>query len=144
MPEMRPSERRRGGSPRSTWGTDDVTTSRTGTAKWLALRTKLIRTRDLFCVYCNRELDPKARRGFPNAIELDHVEPVALRPDLEYDEDNLVLACYVCNRSKGNRVAPGAPNAGYDVNGVRIPDPRVRCRVHDPIKASCPHSGVLK
>jgi len=31
----------------------------------------------------------------------------------------------------------------FDLHGMRILDPTIQCRVHSPIKASCPHSGSL-
>ena len=31
----------------------------------------------------------------------------------------------------------------FDIYGMRILDPTVKCKVHSPIKASCPHSGSL-
>ena len=31
----------------------------------------------------------------------------------------------------------------YDLYGMRLLDPTVKCKVHSPIKASCPHSGSL-
>ncbi len=120
-----------------------MTTSRTGTSRWLKVRAKLIRTRPHTCHWCRRRLNATASRGAEGAIEIDHLEPVALRPDLEFDEDNLVLACRRCNRSKGHGTAPGVPTV-YDIHGIRIIDPTVTCRFHSPIKASCPHCGSLR
>ncbi|NNM45140.1 HNH endonuclease [Knoellia koreensis] len=80
-----------------------MSTSRTGTAQWKRLRTRLLRARDHTCHWCGRALRQTAARGEVDAIEIDHVLPVATHPQLEFDESNLVLACYGCNRSKGKR-----------------------------------------
>lgn len=102
-------------------------TSRTGTAQWKRMRARLIRERPHFCHWCSKALDHRAPRGAPNAIEVDHLVPVSLRPDLADELSNLTLACYPCNRSKGNRAQPG---------GRR----QVTCAFHDPLTTTCPHS----
>jgi hypothetical protein len=93
------------------------------------------------CHWCRRNLDRTAPRGAVNAIEFDHLLPVAGWPELEYDVDNVVLSCYGCNRRKGDRLGLGDV---VDIHGMRIIDPSVKCKVHDPNLATCPHSGSLK
>lgn len=106
-----------------------MATSRTGTAAWKRMRTTLIRTRDHICHWCGKPLDPAAPKGSPNAIELDHVVPVSLHPDLAHEPSNLALVCHPCNRSKGNRAQPKASRQA-----------RTTCAFHDPITSTCPHS----
>ena len=118
-----------------------MATSRTGESKWINTRARLIRTRVHACHWCGVVLEASAPKGTPDSIEMDHVMPVTRGGD--DSDDNLTLACHPCNRRKSNNVAPGAPRSGYDINGMLILDPRVTCKVHPVIKASCPHSGSL-
>jgi 5-methylcytosine-specific restriction endonuclease McrA len=39
-------------------------------------------------------------------LEIDHFLPVAQRPELKADYDNLLLVCPVCNVVKGSRALP--------------------------------------
>jgi len=55
------------------------------------------------CVYCLERETWVHRVGHFHA---DHFQPVALRPDLELDYDNLVYACHVCNAIKQDLAAP--------------------------------------
>lgn len=122
-----------------------MATSRTGTTRWLNLRARLIRTRPHICHWCQRALNPKAAPLDDGAIQIDHLLPYSRHAELQYDEDNCVLSCRPCNRSKSNGAAPGLPaSAGVDEHGIRILDPRVVCTVHRPIRATCPHSGALR
>ena len=115
-------------------------TNRTATARWKRLRRTLIKTRAHECHWCGLELDPAAPRGARTAIEIDHLEPVALRPDLAHDEANLVLTCHPCNRSKGDREAPGPRR-------TVVRREAVVCRVHGDganLTPACPCSGALR
>lgn len=105
-----------------------MATSRTGTAQWKRLRARLIRERSHVCHWCGKALDPQAPRGASNAIEVDHVVPVSLRPDLAAELSNLVLVCHPCNRSKGARQHPKAGRS------------TVVCAFHSPAESTCPHS----
>lgn len=80
-----------------------MATSRTGTGSWMRLRLRLLRTRPHICHHCQRMLDPDAPPRTPASIEIDHLEPVALAPELALDPENCVLSCYGCNRAKGSR-----------------------------------------
>lgn len=79
------------------------TTPRTATTRWKRIRTRLIRTRTHQCHHCGTALDPKAKRGEPGAIEIDHLIPHVQRPDLAHDPNNLVLSCQPCNLAKGGK-----------------------------------------
>lgn len=77
--------------------------TRTSSARWKRLRSRVIRTRPHRCHWCYRDLDPKARFTEPNAIQVDHVRPVKTYPELAWDEANLVLSCPGCNNAKRAR-----------------------------------------
>ena len=120
-----------------------------GTHAWRLLRAKALKQLPLICVACKRELDPTARRCTPTAPELDHILPAAAGGTDTLD--NVQWMCHPCNRRKSDRRPGAVPKAGavydhrtYDVHGVPILDPRVVCKIHSPILASCPHSGSLK
>lgn len=48
------------------------------------------------CHYCNKWVDA-------SIITLDHIKSRSNRPDLRYDLNNLVPACYSCNMAKGSQ-----------------------------------------
>lgn len=104
-----------------------MATSRTGTAQWKRTRARLIRERAHVCHWCGKTLDQTAPRGSVDAIEVDHLVSVLLRPDLANDLSNLALSCHPCNRSKGKRSQPKARTA-------------IVCAFHDPPTWTCPHS----
>ena len=52
------------------------------------------------CVYCGVDVVHN-RLGFAT-LEWDHLLPCALFPDLVNDEDNILLACQLCNRLKSD------------------------------------------
>lgn len=55
------------------------------------------------CVYCLEREQWVHRTGHFHA---EHFQPVAQRPDLELEYDNLVYACHVCNAVKRDRAVP--------------------------------------
>ncbi len=55
------------------------------------------------CVYCLRREQWELARGI---FHIDHFLPVAHRPDLVTDYDNLLYVCASCNFAKGDRVVP--------------------------------------
>jgi hypothetical protein len=55
------------------------------------------------CVYCLRR-EKWGRVG--GELQIDHFLPVAQRPDLTADYDNLLLVCPTCNMAKGRRSTP--------------------------------------
>lgn len=60
--------------------------------EWAALRTAVFQRDDFTCRYCG------ARGG---RLECDHVHPVSRGGDHSFE--NLVTACFRCNRSKRNK-----------------------------------------
>ena len=66
------------------------------------------------CGYC---LTTERITGAP--MEIDHIIPHSLGGPTE--EDNLWLACSMCNDHKGNQIAATDPETG---EGVRLFDPR--------------------
>ena len=55
------------------------------------------------CVYC---LPREAWTLISGAYAIDHFVPVASRPDLEAEYDNLLYACIPCNLAKGSSETP--------------------------------------
>ena len=88
-------------------------TSRTANGRWKRFRQSVIRNAGTnpACHWCGGMLNPRAARGEMGAIEVDHIVPYVQRPDLEFDRGNVVLSCHPCNRSKGQRDAPGMPDS---------------------------------
>lgn len=111
-------------------------TNRTAQGKWKNKRRAMIttakRTGQLQCAICGRPLDPDAPRCTPNAIELDHIVPVA-RGGTD-DDENLALLCFPCNRAKSDGTTPATTK-----------HKRTKwCRVHrNKATESCPHSGSI-
>lgn len=67
--------------------------------KRVTTRARLFKTQSGICVYCGREI-----KGKPS---LDHIVPVDIctKEDLEImGDNNFVVCCKRCNKSKGNRV----------------------------------------
>lgn len=81
------------------------TRKRTGerrTARWARLSARLRRMQP-FCTAC----------GSRDDLTVDHVVPLAARPDLAYRIDNLQVLCRKCNSRKGTRETLGGdPPAG--------------------------------
>lgn len=67
--------------------------------KWLATRRQWFKLNPKTyyeCNYCGRWLEP-------NETTLDHVKSRSRHPELRFNLDNLVPACYSCNYKKGSR-----------------------------------------
>lgn len=60
--------------------------------EWRVIRDRIFRRDDYTCHYCGE-------RG--RKLECDHVMPVARGG--RHDDDNLVTACFACNRSKRDK-----------------------------------------
>lgn len=58
---------------------------------------------DFRCVYCLEREQWVHRTGH---FHTDHFQPVAQRPDLDGEYDNLVYACHVCNALKRDQTVP--------------------------------------
>lgn len=90
-----------------------------GTTRWQRLRAQLYerdRRACAPCWICGQPIDYRAAPGSPDAWEPDHVQPVALRPELAFDPGNIRPAHASCNRSRGaNRGAPsiGSPSRDW-------------------------------
>lgn len=68
------------------------------TNKWLYTRSKWIKAHKsdtYICHYCRRVL-------MPNELTLDHMIARSRAPQMRHDMQNLVPACYKCNRLKGS------------------------------------------
>jgi 5-methylcytosine-specific restriction endonuclease McrA len=68
------------------------------TQEWKQLRLLAIERYGLICVHCGRENS----RKYP--INIDHIKPRKLFPELALDINNLQPLCGPCNKRKGNRV----------------------------------------
>ena len=68
------------------------------TPEWLELRGRAIARYGRVCLCCGREQS----KGFP--INIDHVKPRKLFPELALDIENLQPLCGPCNKSKGNSI----------------------------------------
>ena len=55
------------------------------------------------CVYC---LTREVWGPFRGQFAIDHFLPVALRPDLALEYDNLLYSCTACNAVKNDRIVP--------------------------------------
>lgn len=69
--------------------------------RWTALRQVILRRDDCTCGYCGRSVYDT--EGL--VMEVDHILPFALGGG-EYDADNLITACFDCNRTHGKRAKP--------------------------------------
>jgi 5-methylcytosine-specific restriction endonuclease McrA len=74
-------------------------TTRTGnnSQRWKTMRAQVIAAEPV-CHWCHEK----------PSTEADHVIPMAIAPELEFERSNLVGACTTCNRSRGSRPAPDA------------------------------------
>jgi len=76
-------------------------------AEWIEFRNEFLDTRPPICEYCGKtdlvkELIPGIGKAFLATI--DHFVPVS-HGGAVYDPDNLRVACYTCNASKGSLTA---------------------------------------
>ena len=83
-----------------------MATSRTGTRRWKALRTRALAELPHVCAVCGTRLDPDALRYSNHAMELDHILPVKLGGTVTID--NVQWLCSPCNMTKGDRI-PAKP-----------------------------------
>lgn len=67
------------------------------TDEWRLLRKRVLSTYGYRCMCCGAE--PKDRRK----INVDHIKPRKLFPELTYEFENLQVLCGRCNKAKGNK-----------------------------------------
>lgn len=72
----------------------------TNNRRWPALRLAAKRRDDYRCVKC----------GARGRLEVDHIEPVRLRPDLAFSLENLQSLCPSCHARKTNEEMGRKPN----------------------------------
>lgn len=58
---------------------------------------------DIHCAICGKPLDRNAPRCTAQAVEIDHIVPIA-RGGAPYEISNLQTLCFRCNRRKGKRM----------------------------------------
>lgn len=71
----------------------------TATRRWQVLRHAILERDGWACVDCGK------KRG---RLEIDHIEPVRLRPDLAFDPANCATRCQACH-SRKTRIECGHP-----------------------------------
>lgn len=67
---------------------------REGGHRWAVLRQQALDLLPNECVIC----------GSTEKLQVDHIIPVSVKPELEFDINNLQILCAFHNNSKGNRV----------------------------------------
>lgn len=82
-------------------------TRRTNSTRWMRLSRRLRRTVGC-CEQC----------GTTHNLTVDHIWPVSIRPDLEYDTDWMRVWCADCNRRRGNAL-PTAAEIGTQQTLIR-------------------------
>ena len=72
--------------------------------EWALAKKRAKASFDHICAMCGKELDATAKPYTHNAIEIDHIIPLA-RGGHPTELSNLQLACMKCNRTKGTKMA---------------------------------------
>lgn len=65
--------------------------------QWLALRYRVLQKANGSCRLCG------CRATEDNPIQVDHIKPRSLHPELELAESNLQVLCKACNMGKSNK-----------------------------------------
>lgn len=67
------------------------------------------------CWLCAQPIDMSLPKSDPASFELDHVEPLSLRPELRFDPAGTRPSHRTCNRARGNRrPKPGMTHTSRD------------------------------
>lgn len=83
------------------------------TARWRRLRIYVIASEPL-CRYC------KEQGRVTVAVDIDHIIPLAKRPDLAFDQNNLQPLCRPCHSGAKQAEERAGHRIGCDVNGVPL------------------------
>jgi hypothetical protein len=65
--------------------------------EWLDLRYRVLQKAGGSCKLCG------CRATADNPIQVDHIKPRSLHPDLELAESNMQVLCQSCNKGKSNK-----------------------------------------
>lgn len=65
--------------------------------EWLALRYRVLQKNSGSCMLCG------CRASIDNPLQVDHIKPRSLHPDLELAESNMQVLCKNCNQGKSNK-----------------------------------------
>ncbi len=80
---------------------------------WNAVRDEVLKRDRLTCRQCGRRPLSKHREGpKENWAEVDHVESVADRPDLQFSKENMRTLCHRCHAEKTKAEGKGRKEAG--------------------------------
>lgn len=86
---------------------------------WRKLKRRVAREEHV-CWLCGEPIDDELDFPDPRSRSVDHVEPVAVRPELEYVRSNLRAAHLGCNQRRGKR--QGSPQPAPKADKVRSRD----------------------
>ena len=98
---------------------------------------------DFRCVYCLEREQWVHRVGH---FHTEHFQPVAQRPDLEVEYDNLVYACHVCNAIKRDQTVPDPLRVLLDEsvkvqpNGTLIAETKEAAKLLEMLQLNSPES----
>jgi hypothetical protein len=85
------------------------------------------------CMYCDDDVLATVQ-GYASS-QIDHILPKSTFPDFEWNEDNWVLCCSLCNSAKGkvSELRPGEDGVDMLVNHRQALIDRIRERLKEPI-----------
>lgn len=71
----------------------------------MGLRTETAQDKQLRTWARNNLIQQCAVCGTEDSLEVDHIVPWSINPDLRYSRDNVQMLCLFHNRSKGNKMS---------------------------------------
>jgi 5-methylcytosine-specific restriction endonuclease McrA len=86
-----------------------------GGTEWGIARKRAIASKEPYCAICHGWIDLDAPAFSANAVEVDHIVPIARGGSL-YELDNLQLTHSRCNRKKGAKM-------DSDYAGLKVENP---------------------